>query len=97
MRRLYVTMRVCGVVHLRNAFATSTLNRVRRAQSEEIKRFKASREEREEVFGEEWTDAASRSVGRYEVRFPLKDPFIDPEFVTNRFIMQLSKCLLSNR
>lgn len=63
----------------------------------EVARFKASRDKRGSSKAEEWTDAASRSDKRYEVKFPLKAPFTDPGFVTNRFLLGFAKCMLSSR
>lgn len=63
----------------------------------EVERFKVSLEEREKNDVEEWTDAAGRSTGRYEIKFPLREPFTSPGFVTNHYVLAMSKMMLSHR
>lgn len=46
---------------------------------------------------EEYTDAASRSVDRYEVKFPLKEPYTDRRFVSNRILLSLLKPVIGGR
>lgn len=60
-------------------------------------RFKASRTSRSAAVAEEWTDAASRSDQRYEIKFPLREPYTDPGFTTNRYLLNFAKCMLTTR
>ncbi|EDQ84417.1 uncharacterized protein MONBRDRAFT_30313 [Monosiga brevicollis MX1] len=46
---------------------------------------------------QEYTDAASRSDDRYEVKFPLKSPFIDSDLIANRIMLGLLKTVIGAR
>lgn len=97
MRRLWVLMRVCGVVALKAVFPEMLMTDVATAQEADFVRMQAdllSQQAAHSMF--ETTRSASRSRNRFEVKFPLRPPFIRKDFYSNRFMLGAVKTLLSN-
>eukprot|EP00055_Hartaetosiga_balthica_P010548 m.45393 g.45393 ORF g.45393 m.45393 type:complete len:524 (-) comp7217_c0_seq1:140-1711(-) len=96
-RRLYITMRVCGVAVLRNAMEKSVLKKIIKVYEDRFESFSSRLAKWDHKGVLEWTDAASRSEDRYEIKFKVEPPFTYPDVTANRFILFVSKLMLGDR
>lgn len=101
MRRIMVLLRVCGTVVLRHAHPPGVVASVARYHDEDTNKFIASR-------GPDWliqlhnasginegVEFSGRGLGRFERKFPLRQPYMDPRFVAPPLLLGPIKAILS--
>ncbi|EGD83458.1 hypothetical protein PTSG_04065 [Salpingoeca rosetta] len=96
-RRIFLLLRICGVVALREVMQPAVLDRIYNAYKDDFARFQSDLQRRSDSTNGEWTDAAERSTDRYEVKFPLRYPYTDDAFTANRVIIAAAKLVMNNK
>lgn len=100
-RRVLILLRVCGVVHLQSTFDfDKVLAPIAAAHAAEFKAWTERAVAKDPQFKSsniEWANAASRGFSRFETKFPMKAPFIDPRFAGNRLLSKVVKGILGAR
>jgi len=92
MRRLWILMRVCGVVSIEDVFHVQMLAEIAEQQDLDFDAFYQD----EDHAGVERTESAGRSEGRFELKFPYRLPYTNPDFYANRIVLAFVKCILTS-
>jgi hypothetical protein len=92
MRRLWILMRVCGVVSIKDVFQVGTMDDIAVQQALDFEEFYQTNQGE---LGVEKVDSAGRSERRLEVKFPNTLPYTNPDLLANRFLVAFVKTLLT--
>eukprot|EP00054_Salpingoeca_dolichothecata_P016516 m.96914 g.96914 ORF g.96914 m.96914 type:complete len:490 (-) comp22008_c0_seq3:18-1487(-) len=96
-RRLFIITTICGVVSLEKIFPASLILDVHKQQEKDFQEFYANADKLNDQNVRESTEAAERAIMRYEVKFPIREPYVRPDFTANRFLLSFVKLLLTNK
>ena len=95
-------LRVCGVVALESVLDTDVVQTISGAQrtlfDHLVDGMGGTRAAEKNSGGTvEHDDHASRGSNRYEQKFPVEKPYIDPRFTANRFVLSVISHSLGTR
>eukprot|EP01046_Picozoa_sp_COSAG06_P046330 COSAG06_NODE_6549_length_2886_cov_7.741374_2_plen_181_part_00 len=75
-----------------------TVERVAKAQAEEFaKEIESTLHMGDGATATDTTTIGSRNYGRWEIKYPLKSPYIDPDFASNELLLACVKCMMDTR
>ena len=95
VRRAARVLEACGVVVVEGAYARGITSQLHDAQRDHFKWFQ-DRIADDKLTTENSTDSARRSAGRWELRNPLRAPFTNGAFVTNRAVLSVATAVLKS-
>eukprot|EP00045_Choanoeca_perplexa_P011128 m.116587 g.116587 ORF g.116587 m.116587 type:complete len:187 (+) comp15521_c0_seq9:828-1388(+) len=93
-------MKVCGVAVIKDVYRRALLQDIHEATAVHWKEWDHKLRKIEKAGSSvhtEFRDAASRSDDRYEVKFPLTQPYTARDFVSNRIQLSLMKVVVGGR
>ena len=81
-----------------DAMREETVERVAKAQAEEFaKEIEPTLHMGDGATATDTTTIGSRNYGRWEIKYPLKSPYIDPDFASNELLLACVKCMMDTR
>eukprot|EP00039_Didymoeca_costata_P006596 m.91645 g.91645 ORF g.91645 m.91645 type:complete len:500 (+) comp13313_c0_seq2:321-1820(+) len=98
-RRFLIIMRVCGVVVAKDIYNQPLLDRIKSDHDGILDEFLSSDKYNKMVQNDQFEEenVASRGESRFELKFPLREPYTDPRLVAQRHMLALVKSVLGDR